>query len=115
MNISSIVIQTNPEFLEELVNKIKESDLCEYHIHDEKGRIIVTIEGANVDEEIAKMKQIQAIPKVISASLVYSYNEEDLDIEREKLEKVDSIPEWLNDEKAKAEDIVYHGDLRKRL
>ena len=45
MNLSSIVVLTKPENLEEVLASIKSSDFCEYHLHDEKGRIIVTVEG----------------------------------------------------------------------
>ena len=45
MNISSIVVQTVPKFLDEVVNALKNSDACDYHLHDEKGRILITIEG----------------------------------------------------------------------
>ena len=54
MNISSIVVQTVPKFLDEVVNALKNSDACDYHLHDEKGRIIITIEGEGVSEELKK-------------------------------------------------------------
>ena len=57
MNISSIVVQTNPNFTEGVVELLKSSDYCDYHFHDEKGRIIVTIEGEGVEEEIAQTRQ----------------------------------------------------------
>ena len=43
MNLSSIVIQTRPEHLESVLEIIKSSSDCEYHIHDLKGRIIVSV------------------------------------------------------------------------
>ncbi|MEA3477049.1 MAG: chaperone NapD [Bacteroidota bacterium] len=115
MNISSVVIKTSPKNLDEVLKSIRESDFCEYHLHDEKGRIIVTIEGINVDEEVKKLRLIQAIPNVLAADLMYSYAEEELEKEKEKLGKSDSVPEWLNDENIKAEDIKYKGDLKKKL
>ena len=116
MNLSSIVILTKPENLEKVLNAIKSSDDCEYHMHDEKGRIIVTIEGKNTEEEISKLKKIQQIPKVISAEMVFVYSEEELEKERKKLEKSDNnIPGWLNDPDAKIGDINYGGDLKGKL
>ncbi len=114
MNLSSIVVLTTPEYLEEVLDAIKSSPDCEYHLHDEKGRIIVTIEGKDTEEEINKLKKLQAIPHVISAELAFAYSEDELEKERKKLEKAeDNIPEWLNDPDAKITDINYGGDLKK--
>ena len=44
MNISSIGVQTNPDNLKEVVEAIKSSDFCEYHLHKDTGHIIVTLE-----------------------------------------------------------------------
>ncbi len=116
MNLSSIVVLTTPEYLEEVLENIKSSNECEYHLHDEKGRIIVTIEGKDTEEEIRKLKALQQIPHIISAEMVFAYSEDELEKERQKLEKSsDNIPDWLNDENAQAEDIKYKGDLKKRF
>ncbi len=114
MNISSIVVLTKPENLVEVVKTIKESDFCEYHLHKDTGHIIVTLEGSGIEEEMKKLKQVQAIPKVISAEMIYSYAEDELEQVRDKLDR-SSMPEWLNDPNVDARDIRYHGDLKKRL
>jgi len=116
MNLSSIVVLTTPEYLEEVLDKIKSSNEVEYHLHDEKGRIIVTIEGKDTEEEIRKLKALQQIPHVISAEMAFAYSEDELEEERQKLEKsTDNIPDWLNDPDAKTSDIRYGGDLKKRF
>ena len=116
MNLSSIVIQTRPEHLESVLKAIKSSPDCEYHIHDEKGRIIVTIEGKDTEEEINKLKNLQAIPHVISAEMAFAYSEDELEAEREKLEQTkDNIPDWLNDPDATIRDINYGGDLKGKF
>jgi nitrate reductase NapD len=115
MNISSIVVQVNPKHTDEVIKKLQEADFCEYHQHDEKGRIIITIEGKGVEEEMLKLKQVQAIPKVVSAEMVYSYAEDELEQERNKIEMERKIPEWLNDENVKAEDIKYQGSLKGKF
>ena len=114
MNISSIVIQVSPEHMETLLEQLQVTDICEVHLHDE-GRIIVTIEGKDTDEEVIKLKKIQAIPHVVSADMVYAYSEEELEREKEKMEKKGKVPEWLNDDKVKAENIRYKGDLRGKF
>lgn len=116
MNLSSIVVLTAPEYLEEVLDTIKSSPDYEYHLHDEKGRIIVTIEGKDTEEEIGKLKKLQEISHVISAEMAFAYSEDELEKEREKLEKAeDNIPEWLNDPDAKMKDINYGGDLKGRF
>jgi len=115
MNISSVIIRVSPGHLETLLEHLRSTGICEVHLHDEKGRIIVTIEGAGADEEVARLKKIQAMPHVVSADMVYAYSEEELEREKEKMEKKNEIPEWLNDDKVKAEDIRYKGDLRGNI
>jgi len=116
MNISSIVIQTAPQFLDELVERLKASGLCDYHFHDEKGRIIVTIEGEGVEEEIKKLTAIQEMPHVVAADMSFAYSEEELDAERDKLEvEGTTLPEWLNADEVDVKEIKYHGDLKKKF
>jgi nitrate reductase NapD len=100
----------------EVLEAVKKSDICEYHLHDKKGRIIVTVEGTDTDEEIKKLREIEKIPHVISADMAFAYSEDELEQERDKLEKTeDNIPNWMNDPDAKAGDIKYGGDLKKRF
>ena len=115
MNISSIVIQVSPKHIKEVLKIIKEATFCEYHMHDDRGRIIVTLEGKNTEEEIKKLKMIQQIPKVLSADMVYAYSEKELEQEREKMEKEGSMPDWLNDDNIKAEDINYKGNIKGKI
>ena len=115
MNISSIVIQCTPAHVEALVKELKTGDLCEYQIHDEKGRIIVILEEEGVEGEVAKLTQLQRLPHVLSADMVFSYSEDELEQERSKLEKVEDIPEWMNDPNATFKDIKYGGDLKGRF
>ena len=114
MNISSVVVQTVPKFLEEVIESLKNSDACDYHLHDEKGRIIITIEGEDVSEELKKMKVIEMIPHVISAEMQMAYSEDELEANMEKMENADLVPKMLNDEDIDPRDIVYHGDLKKK-
>lgn len=116
MNISSIVVQTTPKFLDEVVESLKNSSICDYHFHDELGRIIVTIEGEGVEEEIKKLTTIQEMPHVVAADMSFAYSEEELNAERDKLEvEGTSIPEWLNADNVNVKDIRYHGDLKKKF
>ncbi|MDH1975206.1 chaperone NapD [Aliarcobacter butzleri] len=113
MNISSIVVQTLPKNLEEVVKALKASGVCDYFMHDELGRVIVTIEGDGLQEELKKLKVIEAIPNVISADMQMAYSQEELDSHLEVLENSDAVPRVLNED-VKPEDIVYNGDLKQK-
>ena len=114
MNISSIIVQTLPEYLDEVIDALKKSEVCEYHLNDQFGRIIITIEGDGVKEELNKLKVIEAIPHVISADMQMAYSEEELSTHIEVLENADAVPRVLNDKNIKPENIVYNGDLKKK-
>jgi nitrate reductase NapD len=78
MNISGIVVKTSPSQVDEVMEALGVSGLCEVYFHDNSGRIIVTVEGTDTNEEIRKMKEIMGVPGVISANLAYTYNEEEI-------------------------------------
>ena len=115
MNISSIVVQTLPQNVESVIESLKESGVCDYHLHDPKGKIIVTVEGKDVEEEIAKLVAIQILPNIIAADMMMTYQEDQLDEEIRKLEKEDVVPAMLNDDNVDPRKIVYNGDLKKRF
>lgn len=114
MNVSSIVVQTVPKFLEEVVQSLKDCEVCDYHMHDEKGRVIITIEGAGVEEELKKLRVVEAIPHVITADMQMAYSEDELNEHMEVLDNADIVPKMLNDEDLDPKDIVYNGDLKKK-
>ncbi len=114
MNISGVVIRVLPEHEDELVAIAQASDLCEYHLN-ENGKIVVTIEGDDVVDDMRIMNEIRKFPHVLSAEMAYSYCEEELDEERDKLLNNEELPSWLNNEEARVEDISYHGDLKKNV
>jgi nitrate reductase NapD len=113
MNVSSAIIRVLPEYSEELKDQIIKSDLCDYHLHD-SDKIIITIEGKDISEEISKLRQIEDFPHVISAEMVYSYSEYELEQERDKIEKAAPFPDWLNNENIEAGNIPYNGNLKKK-
>lgn len=114
MNVSSIVVQTLPKYLDEVVESLKACEACDYHLHDEKGRIIVTIEGNGVKEELEKLRVIESIAHVASADMQMAYSEDELDEHIEVLENADLVPKMLNDENIDPDKIVYRGDLRRK-
>lgn len=115
MNISSIVVLTSPEFTEGVVDDLKNSGLCDYHLHDELGRIIITIEGESISDEMAKLKIIETMPHVIAANMQMSYTEDELEENKALIEKNAVVADILNDENVLAQEIVYHGDLKRKI
>ena len=111
MNISSIIVKTLPKNFDEVMGHLKDSNICDIHFNDkEKGIIIVTIEGKNVEEEIEKVRMLEALPKVISADMHMSYCEEELEKMKEDID-LNKTVEDLNTEK-RAEEIQYFGSLK---
>ncbi|MGB1226552.1 MAG: chaperone NapD [Poseidonibacter sp.] len=114
MNVSSIVVQTLPKYLDEVVESLKNCDVCDYHMHDELGRVIITIEGAGVEEELKKLRVIEAIPHVASADMQMAYSEDELSSHMEVLDNSEVVPKVLNDKDVDPKDIIYNGDLKKK-
>ncbi len=111
MNVSSIIVKTLPKNYDAVWMNLQDSELCEIHFGDkEKGVIIVTIEGKNVEEEIAKLTKLQELPFIISADMHMSYCEEELE-EMKKDIDFDHTVEELNTDR-KAEEIAYFGSLK---
>jgi len=115
MNVSSIVVQALPKYIDGLIEEFKNSEICEYHLHDkEKGKIIITVEGKDVGEEIEKLVKIQEMPHVMAADMMMTYQEDSLDEEIKTLNEQDPVPSMLNDDDLDVRDIVYHGDLKNK-
>ena len=116
MNISSIVVQCKQEHYDSVKEALESSGLCDYHFGDkEKGKIIITIEGADVSEDLSKLNAVQAIPNIITADMMQTYQEDQLDEEIKALEEADMVPAMLNDDTLNVQDIVYNGDLKKKF
>jgi len=115
MNVSSIVVQAPSKYIDELVELFKKSDYCDYHLHDKAtGKIIVTVEGKGVEEEIKKLVKIQELPQVMAADMMMTYQEDQLDEEIKLLNEQDPVPDVLKREDIAIQDIVYNGDLKHK-
>jgi nitrate reductase NapD len=113
MNLSSLIIQVQKQKVPFVVDTLKSIDGCESHYQDDQ-QIIITIESDDLDQELVKVKQIEKIPGVIGTKMTYFYNETELDLARNLVDLQADVPLWLNDETLTAEQIPYHGDLRKK-
>jgi nitrate reductase NapD len=103
-----------PAYLDEVVEALKACDVCDYHFHDEKGRIIITIEGEGVSQELAKLRVVEAIPHVIAADMQMAYSEDELDDQIKVINERDAVPKSLNEDDIDVDKVVYNGDLKKK-
>lgn len=78
MNISSIVAMTKPQNLEKCIELLGQIKNCEYHLHSDEGKIVLSIESESLDEEVNTFKQIENTEFVVSAQMIYTYNDEDM-------------------------------------
>lgn len=96
MNVSSIIVETSSEHLDNVMAEINSIAGCEVHFHDETGKIVATIEGETIGKEMDTLKSIQNLPHVFCANLVYSYSEDELAEVMEHLrETKDAVPNSL--------------------
>lgn len=114
MNVSSIVVKCAPKFLEEVLGSLEGSGICEVYAFDENGRIVVILEGESTEEESNKLKQIQVIPHVLSADMVYAYSESEFAPEEGKFEKQSDATINLLNSNIPAEQIFYRGHLKDK-
>jgi len=77
MNVSSIVVRTTPENINTVMVAINSIDLCEVHFHDPEGKIVATIEGESVHDQIELVKRIQDLPFVLNVNLMYAYSDQE--------------------------------------
>lgn len=115
MNVSSVVIKCAPEYLEDVLQQLRDSGECEVYAHDELGRIIIVLEGETTEEESGKLARIQQFPHVLSAEMVYAFSEDEFSAEADKFEAAaPGIVDFLNDDGVDAKDIAYHGHLKDK-
>lgn len=78
MNVSSVIICAAKENIESVINNINAVDYCEVHFFDSGGKIVATIEGESIHEQMERMKKLQSLPDVFNVNLSYSYCEEEI-------------------------------------
>jgi len=78
MNVSSVIVTAAKEKIESVIDTINATDFCEVHFFDHRGKIVATIEGEAIHDQMEKMKKIQDLPGVLSVNLSYSYCEDEI-------------------------------------
>jgi nitrate reductase NapD len=78
LNVSGIVVKTSKKHLQQVIDNITSVDGCEVHFNDSEGKLVVTIEGESINDQMERLKRIQGIPFVYSVDLSFSYCEDEL-------------------------------------
>jgi nitrate reductase NapAB chaperone NapD len=77
VNISGIVVACRPEDLDGTTEALNALPWIEVHYTDPRGRLVATIEAADTDESMARLVEVQALPRVLMAELAGYYLDED--------------------------------------
>lgn len=78
MNLSGILVEAKPQWLDEVESQLNSLDGVEVHYRDDSsGRLIAIQEAADIHAEVDGLKRIKQIRHVMLAEMVYHYIGED--------------------------------------
>ena len=73
MNISGVLVQAYPEKLINIEKILASMDGVEVHGNNNEGRIVITVEQENANQVSDTLVQIQDVPGVLSAAMIYHH------------------------------------------
>ena len=76
MNISGVLVRAYPRHLDAVRQALSGMDGVEVHGANEDGRMVVTVEQENEGSLASLLVQMQDVPGVLSASMIYHQFEE---------------------------------------
>ena len=76
MIISGIVMASRPEDLVQVRQAVEAISWADVHFSDTSGRLVVTIEAADLDHSADRLIQLQKLPRVLMAELAQYYIDE---------------------------------------
>lgn len=76
MNIAGIVVRSRPETLSVVRRQLESLTGCEIHAATDDGRMVVTIENPEDRKLSEHVMQVETLPGVVSASLIYHHFDE---------------------------------------
>jgi nitrate reductase NapD len=77
MHVAGIIVRTRPEHVEQVRGALCRLEGVEVHTATAEGRLVVTVESDDRDHAAARFGQLQELPQVLSAALVYEQSETD--------------------------------------
>ena len=77
MNISGVLVHARPERAQAVARELETLPGVEVHAISEEGRLVVTVEEPDARMMADRVVQVQDVPGVISAAMIYHHYEED--------------------------------------
>ncbi|PIE02893.1 MAG: glutamate synthase [Acidobacteria bacterium] len=97
MHISGLAAHFRPEKLDSIKKVLSGYSWVEIHgVEHAAGKMVLVMEGDNVNDETDKLKQLQAIPGMIAVQLVY-HAFEDSDEIAPREDNIEQIMSHLNE------------------
>lgn len=103
MNISGVLVHAFPDKMGEVCKKLNAMPGIEVHGHNEKGRIVVTVEKMNAYDMADAVIALQNTKNILSAAVIYHHDEdvdEEIDISHYPIEAPSCACEELNNQEA---------------
>ena len=79
MHISGILVHARPGHIAQARNQLAGIAGVEVHAADENGKLIITLEQQDEETTVATFEQLNRLPDVLSATLVYHHFEPETD------------------------------------
>ena len=76
MNISGVLVKAYPENLVTIEKALSVMDGVEVHGNNKDGRIVITVEDKSANNITDTLVEIQDVPGVLSAAMIYHQFEE---------------------------------------
>ncbi len=77
MNISGVLVKAYPENLTTIQETLATMNGVEIHGNNDDGRIVITVEDVSANNITDTLTEIQAVPGVLSAAMIYHQFEEE--------------------------------------
>ena len=71
MHISSLLVHVRPEWLAAVKANLRQLEGLELHQESPQGKLVVVLETEHERQILARIEQINALPGVLNAALVY--------------------------------------------
>ena len=71
LHISSLLVHVRPELLAAVKANLRQLDGLELHQESPEGKLVVVLEPEHERHILARIEQINALPGVLNAALVY--------------------------------------------
>ena len=76
MNISGVLVKAYPEHLLSIEKALTRMNGVEVHGNNDDGRMVITVEDNSANNISDTLVQIQSVPGVLSAAMIYHQFEE---------------------------------------